>query len=170
MDKYIYIGIDPGKNGGIVGLYDDEVFQERCPKEPLYMYNALCSMVENFKYSAPNREEDKVRVFIEHVHAFPKQGVVSTFSFGQNYGQWEGIISSFKIEPTIVSPQKWMKFYNTPKGLTRKDRKRFLIDRARKLFGGEKITFNVSDAFLIANYNRQQYYEECVKESKRCEG
>ena len=155
MDKYLYIGIDPGKNGGIVGLYDDNVYQERCPKEPMFMYSVLSCMIKDFSFSSPNRGIDKVKVFIEHVHAFPKQGVVSTFSFGQNYGQWEGVIGSFEIRPTIVSPQKWMKSYDTPKGLTRKDRKRFLIDIARKLFPEEKITYNTSDAFLIANYSRK---------------
>lgn len=155
MDNYLYVGIDPGKNGGVVGLYDNKVHQERCPKEPLLMYNSLACIIQNFYFSAPNRGTSKVKIFIEHVHAFPKQGVVSTFSFGQNYGQWEGIISSFEINPTIISPQKWMKFYETPKGLTRKDRKRFLMNIAKELFPREKITYNVSDAFLIANYNRK---------------
>ena len=154
MSNNIYIGIDPGKNGGIAKIIDTEIIYERCPKDVWGMYELLESMV---KIDPDHVKTYKICVYIEHVHSFPKQGVVSTFSFGQNYGRWEGIIASIKPDDfKIVSPQKWMAYYNTPKGLTRKERKRFLMDEAKELYPDRKITYNVSDAILIANYCKQE--------------
>ena len=163
MSNKLYIGIDPGKNGGIAGIYQthkgglgvvEHMESSRCPDSPNGMYECLESII----FQAADRYTiEDVELVIEHVHSFPKQGVVSTFSFGQNFGRWEGIISSFELnEYNIVSPQKWMKYYDVPKGLTRKDRKRHLMDIARKLYPDKKITYNVSDAILIANYCRER--------------
>ena len=48
---------------------------------------------------------------IEAVHSFPGQGVASTFKFGNNFGQWQGILSAMAVPYIQVSPQKWMASY-----------------------------------------------------------
>jgi len=150
MENKVFIGIDPGKNGGVAKIKNKEIIYERCPKEVWGMCELLESMV------VLEDKHTEIHVHIEHVHSFPKQGVVSTFSFGQNYGRWEGIIASIEpFEFEIISPQKWMKFYDVPKGLSRKHRKRFLMDIAKELYPDKKITYNVSDAILIANYCKE---------------
>ena len=45
-----------------------------------------------------------------------------------------------------------------------KKRKRLLLEKAKKLFPNMKITFNVSDAMLIANYCMEMYYRNKAKE------
>ena len=158
MENKLYLGIDPGKNGGIAGIFNstqdfEDIIFYRCPESSEEMYKCLESLIFE---GTDNYKVDQISLAIEHVHSFPKQGVVSTFSFGQNFGRWEGVISSFEIDKLdVVSPQKWMKYYDVPKGLTRKDRKRYLMDIARELYPDKKITYNVSDAILIANYCKE---------------
>ena len=158
----LYIGIDPGKSGGIVGICDmcdmdgrlkDEHRQKvqmyKCGKNVDQMYESMLDLLFLSQNSNMN-----IYIMIEHVHSFPGQGVVSTFSFGQNYGRWEGIIAAQELYNDIVSPQKWMSYYNIPKGLPKKDRKKILKDKAQELFPEQKVTLSVSDALLIANYCR----------------
>ena len=102
---------------------------------------------------------DNVHVLVEHVHAFPKQGAVSTFSLGQNLGQWEGTLYANELEFTYVNPKEWIYWYGVEKGLDKKERKRILLEKAKALFPNMKITFNVSDAMLIANYCAEMYYK-----------
>tara|TARA_R100001015_G_C4614144_1_gene169942 strand:+ start:54 stop:560 length:507 start_codon:yes stop_codon:yes gene_type:complete len=157
MSKFkekVFIGIDPGKNGGIAILNDitGEEVAFRCPKKPDDMFVLFAAGVDG--------SSENVDCFVEFVHAFPGQGVVSTFSFGQNLGQWEGVIASQEVDINFVNPRKWMEHYSVPPRLQKKDRKRFLRDIAEKLFPNLKMTFNISDALLIANYGRELYYKE----------
>lgn len=48
-------------------------------------------------------------VVIEKVHSMPKQGVVSTFKFGMNYGRIIGIVEGLGIPYVLVTPQTWKK-------------------------------------------------------------
>tara|TARA_Y100000401_G_scaffold108354_1_gene103563 strand:+ start:9209 stop:9748 length:540 start_codon:yes stop_codon:yes gene_type:complete len=151
------IGIDPGKNGGVTILniidYTEQVEVFRCPKTPDEMAKQLA---ESVPY---NGNRYNMTCFMEHVHAFPGQGVVSTFSFGQNLGQWEGILASQDIPVEYVAPRKWMDIYNTPSKLTRRMRKRYLREQAEIIFPNVKMTFNISDSLLIANYGKQTLLE-----------
>lgn len=155
-ENNLFIGIDPGVNGGVGiirtldGVEEYDAF--RCPKTPDEMFKELDSYILD--------SPDIVTLYIEFVHSFPGQGVVSTFTFGQNYGQWQGIIASLGVKSISVTPQSWIGFYNIKKGLTRKDRKRKLLGLSREIFPNTKITFNISDALLIANYGKIKYYEE----------
>jgi len=46
---------------------------------------------------------------IEKVSAMPKQGVVSMFKFGCNFGSYLGILSVLQIPHILVTPQSWQK-------------------------------------------------------------
>ena len=156
----IFIGIDPGKNGGVAVINEIPDYEAttsfRCPDSPTKMAYSLVSLIpESVSY-------DHVKVIIEHVHAMPKQGVVSMFSFGQNLGQWEGILGAFELDVTYTGPRTWMQHYDCKPNLDRKDRKRYLRGIAEQLFPNIKMTFNVSDALLIANYNKEIYYKGLV--------
>lgn len=48
-------------------------------------------------------------VVLEQVHALPKQGVTSSFHFGQGYGALQGIVGAFGLPVTLVRPQVWKK-------------------------------------------------------------
>lgn len=93
----IYIGIDPGKSGAmavidsdsnIIALtpFDEEEYRRVLTNLPLGD-NAICCL--------------------EKVGAMPKQGVSSTFSFGENYGFIQGMLFAFYIPYQLVTPRKW---------------------------------------------------------------
>ena len=140
MDK-IYIGIDPGKAGGICFLMDDEIKTFKCPATTHDMAEELILAKDIRKCTA----------VVERVHSFPGQGVASTFNFGYNYGVWLGILSALHIPYQLCLPRKWMKFYGSmPK--EKKDRKNYLKQLAQQMYPDHKVTLYNADAILLANY------------------
>lgn len=49
--------------------------------------------------------------WIERVHALPKQGVTSSFSFGMAYGMVRGVLAAFGIPISLVTPQEWKRSF-----------------------------------------------------------
>ena len=92
----------------------------------------------------------------------PKQGVSSTFTFGQNFGQWEGIIAAMSLPCLQPTPQDWQK------GLVRKsdseDPKARALIAARRLFPdvdlSRKKDHGRADALLLAWWARRQGGEQ----------
>ena len=140
MDK-IYIGIDPGKAGGICFLMGDDIKTFKCPATTHDMAEELILAKDIRKCTA----------VVERVHSFPGQGVASTFNFGYNYGVWLGILSALHIPYQLCLPRKWMKFYGSmPK--EKKDRKNHLKQLAQQMYPDHKVTLYNADAILLANY------------------
>jgi len=145
MDK-IYIGIDPGKAGGICFLMDDEIKTFKCPATTHDMAEELILAKDIRKCTA----------VVEKVWSFPGQGVRSTFNFGYNYGVWIGILSALKIRYKLVPPGTWMKHYGSmPK--EKKDRKNYLKQLAQQMYPDHKVTLYNADAILLANYIKKTH-------------
>ena len=143
MDNRIYIGIDPGKGGGIGIIYNDISYCRKCPA-------TIYDMAEEIKICMELAPDIQKTAIIEAVHSWSGQGVKSVWTFGENYGQWLGILAALNIPYSQVSPQKWMKFYgNLPR--EKKDRKNRLKHLAQQRFPNIKITLATSDARLLAN-------------------
>ena len=140
------IGIDPGKGGGIAVITDETVALHNCPKtvKDMAMLLALClNDVAAYRTS----------VFLEKVWSFPTDGRAGSFTFGENYGQWQGILASHEIEPTLVTPKIWQSHFEIKKGVKKDVRKRILKQIARdKCPNAKKITLKTADALLIAIY------------------
>ena len=140
-----FIGIDPGKTGGLAIIGDDTVKAYKCPRTVDDM-SLLVGIALNG--DAP----EKVIVLMEKVWARPGNGVVSVWSFAENYGTWKGIIASYDLHLNLVSPQEWMKYYEIPK-MEYRPRKAFLKDKARSMYPDlKKVTLSTADALLIARY------------------
>jgi len=139
-----YIGIDPGQSGGMAVLTETGVYGVNSFKD-----KTLRDIYEMFDFS----EEMTVSsfAFIENVHSMPKQGVSSSFKFGQNFGRLEGILTAKRIPFDYVLPQKWQKEMGC---LSRGD-KNVTKAKAQSLFPSEKITHQVADALLLADYCRR---------------
>ena len=109
------IGIDPGKDGGIVALVLDGT-GIRC------VYQALTH------HAAPGLEPDLMRealfrargaiidcnpsagvdvAVLERVGAMPKQGLSSTFAFGHGRGVWRGLLAGHGWHVLEPTPAKW---------------------------------------------------------------
>ena len=140
------IGIDPGKSGGIAVITSETVDVHNCPKtvdEMAFLIGACLNDVAAYR----------TRVFLEKVWAFPTDGRAGSFTFGENYGQWQGILSSHELEPVLVTPKMWQSHFDIEKGLKKDARKRMLKQMAiEKCPNTKKITLKTADALLIAIY------------------
>jgi len=137
------IGIDPGKGGGVVFIRNRSVANAfKCPESPTLLVKLIREQTKGFR---------KKRAMIEQVHSMPRDGVVSAFSFGRNYGEWLGILAALNIPTVHVRPQVWQKYYGKlPK--EKKSRKHKLKDLAYELYPGAKNTLATADAVLIGHY------------------
>ena len=144
------IGIDPGKGGGIAVINDKgKIKIYPCPREvkDMSMLIAMC-LNDVAAY--------RTQVVIEKVWSFPTDGRMGAFSFGQNYGQWEGILHSHELEPRYITPKVWQSHFEIKKGLPKDIRKRQLKELAKKKFPRTKgITLKTADAILIAVYGNE---------------
>ena len=151
----IYIGIDPGKNGGISTIITSNVDSN---------FN---NFVSSEKYSDDNllntcREFTGANVVcvLEKVNAMPGQGVVSMFNFGQNYGFIQGVLKAYGIPYELVTPQKWKKEFSCTSD------KNTSIEVCKRLFPNvnlkatercKKDHDGMAEALLIAEYGRRHY-------------
>jgi len=95
----IYIGIDPGKSGSMAIIDGDEI--SLVPFEPREYIRAIAGLAGR-----------KAVCCLEHVSAMPRQGVVSTFNFGSNFGWIQGVLDSFGVSYELVRPAKWKKEFS----------------------------------------------------------
>ena len=140
------IGIDPGKSGGIAVITNEIVVLHNCPNtvEGMALLIGIC-LNDVAAY--------RTRVFLEKVWAFPTDGRAGSFTFGENYGQWQGILASHEIKPTLVTPKEWQSHFEIKKGLKKNIRKKILKQMAiEKCPSTKKVTLKTADALLIAIY------------------
>lgn len=153
----VFLGIDPGKSGGIAALTQfskhKDSFQvaEPMPETELGIYDLLYGF------------RDVEVCYLEKVHAMPKQGVTSMFTFGQGYGFIRGVLSALQIPFVDVHPKTWMKGLGIP--LQGKNKLK-LLKTAQQMFPkfdlwkqpktkGKQLA--VCDAMLIAEFARRTY-------------
>ena len=142
----ICIGIDPGKGGGIAVITNETVTLYNCPqtvKDMALLIGICLNDVAAYR----------TKVFLEKVWAFPTDGRAGSFTFGENYGQWQGILASYELEPTLVTPKTWQSHLGIKKGLPKNIRKKMLKQMAiERCPNAKKVTLKTADAILIAIY------------------
>lgn len=146
--KTLFIGIDPGKSGGIAYI---DTKDNVSGTEP-YSDTALIDLCKEVKYS-------EVICCLEKVGAMPGQGVVSMFSFGKSVGYIKGVLESSRIPYQEITPQKWKREF----GLT--SDKAASAEVCRKLFPDvcllatprcKKPHDGMAEALLMAEYARRK--------------
>lgn len=162
----IYIGIDPGLDGA-VGVIDNTA---EFPENPrVQVFDTPTALVEGEKTKRkylipamalllkPFAGRKNVLAILEHVHSMPKQGVASSFCFGEGKGMWEGILAAFEIPVELVSPQRWKKEIMADQGKD-KSAARF---KAMQLFPSLAELLKLvkydgrAEALLMAEYGRR---------------
>ncbi|PWM20106.1 MAG: hypothetical protein DBX49_01255 [Clostridia bacterium] len=141
-----YIGIDPGQSGalGIIApdgirllKFDESAYIETL--KPLEGTAAVCCL--------------------EHVGSMPKQGVTSTFNFGQNFGWIQGVLQALGIPFELVRPLKWKKEFSVTQD------KNTSVAVCQRLFPEisllptprcRKPDDNLAEALLMAEYARRK--------------
>lgn len=133
------IGIDPGKSGGIAFRAGADTWVISMPDSPVEIAREIHSNA---------REHSQCRCYLERVHAMPKNGSISGFKLGQNFGSLLGVLATLRISVELVPPQTWQKAMNCLSQGDKKVTKR----KALELFPDIKVTHSTADALLICEY------------------
>ena len=148
-----YIGIDPGKSGGIMVINESgEATAYKCPEK-------VFDMAILFRLIMSHTAPDNICLLMERGWARPGNAVRAAFTYGVNYGQWLGIAASHEIKMYTTLPNNWIKWIGCPKGMIVKDRKNWLKSKAKELYPElKKVTLATADAILIGHYAREEYF------------
>lgn len=148
----IYIGVDPGKKGGLSWINNKN--EGECLKMP-------DTERDIWDWFTELPKGDKVCV-IEKVWAAPvkgkRQGTTSMFSFGQSYGLLRAYLIAAGITFQESAPVTWQKAFNLrAKKSFPNDRhwKKYLKGIAQQLFPKIKVTLEPADSLLLADYCRR---------------
>ena len=153
LTTYRYIGIDPGKSGGITVIDEDGSMETiKCPDRTIDMALMFYSFVGD--------EPNNVKLLMENLWARPNNAVRSAFTYGVNYGQWLGIAAAAEIHMYTVIPSEWMTAVGCEKGMDYAQRKKWLKERAKELYPDCKVTLYTADSILIAHYAKETYFNE----------
>ena len=145
----IYIGIDPGRSGGLCVIEDDFIKAYPCPDN-------VADMGLLFAMAISVNKTKTIVAYIEKVWARPTDGRASIWKFAENYGVWLGIAGAYEIDLKQVAPQTWIRYFETPK-LEKNKRKRFLKEKAKSMYPNlKKVSLKTSDAILIATYAKEK--------------
>jgi len=147
-----YIGIDPGKAGGIVLL----IVRGEQVSEPVmvgFPGDASSAALEIKKLVSMC--DDVLLCAIEQVHATPVWGRASSFKFGLNYGSLIGVVAALDIPFVMVTPKKWQSaMLDSGTGET-KERSLNMARRLYPKFDWKKSKDGLADALHIARYAMQ---------------
>jgi crossover junction endodeoxyribonuclease RuvC len=165
----IYIGIDPGKTGGMASVNDEGTVLrvDPMPITPQDVYLALLahkgpidhdptcvsfSVVGGIPCNCSRTRYQASKCILEYVSASPQMGVVSAFTFGRGYGNLEAFLVAADIPYDQTTPAKWQ---DVMQCRSRGD-KNVTKARAQQLFPTFKVTHAIADALLIAEYCRRK--------------
>lgn len=161
-----YIGIDPGKSGGIAVLSGRKVELYCMPHTEADVWHLFKNIAHRYTLYGSNRQAFTIRVtaVIEQVHGYmPGSGTnmgAPMFTFGMSYGGLRMALIGCGIPFTEAGPVKWQRAMGVPprkKTESKQQYKNRLKARAQQLFPreGVKVTLDTCDALLIAEYNRR---------------
>lgn len=139
----IFIGVDPGKTGGISIVNEKRAEAYKMPPNEMDLFDLLSKLVEG---------KDTFAI-LEKVHSSPQMGVKSAFTFGQNKGMLLMVLTALKIPFEEVTPHTWQRNLKCLTGGDKNVSKR----KAQQLFPDIKITHAIADALLIGEYARRNY-------------
>lgn len=165
----IFIGIDPGLDGGIALIKegkDNEVLELKTFRMPtiknpknktgkLYdipEVNSIFKDCSNHSFAT-----------LEKINPMPKQGVTSMFSMGQGYGILLGLLTANNIPHQLIQPRVWQR--SMFGSINKKNTKEASIHACKMNYpkinlipdGCKKPHHGIADALLMAEYARRTY-------------
>ena len=154
-----FIGIDPGANGAMVAILETG--------EVKILRFGKCTDKEIYEFANDLAFDYECFCILEKVHSMPGQGVSSTFTFGNNFGFIRGILTATRIRFDDKAPRVWQKVLGiTPRVTGKKEGeteesktefKRRVREKAEQLFPEVKMTNDIADALLIAEFTRRTH-------------
>lgn len=140
----VVFGIDPGQSGAISAIWLSD-------GKPFLKSHKLNGTEADAREFIESFDLNGAFAVIERVHSMPKQGVSSSFKFGQSYGFLRGLLIGLKVPFSEVTPQQWQKYMCC---MTKGD-KNISKARAQQLWPHIKFTHANADSMLIAEYGKR---------------
>lgn len=151
MNFDYYLGIDPGKGGGLALLPEDLRTAVSLPM-PASIHDTINWLELN--------TTTKTMIIIEKAQAMPKNGAVGMFNYGMGFGELLGAIAALKRPIHVVGPTIWTKMMHSglPKELKPKEKS---LRALRNIFPevdllatkrSKKPHEGIVDAYLLALY------------------
>jgi crossover junction endodeoxyribonuclease RuvC len=99
----LFLGIDPGKTGAWAVIDEKE---EVCYAD-LFEADTFLTFMEADSSCLGVDKPQITLAALEKVHSMPSQGVVSVFTFGENFGLWKGLLKATHTKYVLVTPGMW---------------------------------------------------------------
>ena len=162
----IYIGIDPGLDGGIAFIDDGKhsiqgasikVFKTPVISGKEYDIGEMRKILEK------NTISRTCLALIENQISMPGQGLTSTLQTGKGFGVWLGLLAGLGLPYQVIGAKQWQtKLFTGVKGtLDTKAKSEVIAKRLfpdvdfRKSERATKANDGLTDAILIAEYGRR---------------
>jgi len=161
-----YVGIDPGKSGGIAWVFSGTDAVVLAPLGSLTDKDVWDCLKGSAKILGPNLVNRVNRpgfVCIERVGGFIQGSKLpgsAMFNFGKSAGILEGLVIALGAPYELVTPQKWQRTLGIPARKPNESKSKYknrLKARAQQLFPSQNITLATADALLIAEYCRRTH-------------
>jgi crossover junction endodeoxyribonuclease RuvC len=107
------LGVDPGATGAFA-LYDTDLealHVEDMPSVRVRVGKASRLQIDETALAQAITAGQPDVAFLERVHALPKQGVTSCFSFGLAYGLVRGILAQAGVPFYVITPNEWKRAF-----------------------------------------------------------
>lgn len=149
-----FCAFDPGKSGALAIIDDEGVWAIPLP------FNGdeldIGELANHFI-------GEPCFVALERVHAMPKQGVCSVWTFAQGYGELRGMLKTLSVPFAEPTPQAWKKLILA--GMDWKGRKECSIEYVAKRYpqvdlkpGKKRVPHDgMADAICLAEYAKRIY-------------
>lgn len=156
------IAADPGKKGGLCGLYNDGTIY-KVVATPVQGKDIDWHKITAFiKECVVNARGEAIIGVIEKVHAMPGNGACSMFSFGGAYHGLRAVYAALDLRCELVTPQRWKKVVLAG---SKKD-KAATINYCRSAWPKQSLMATpgsrtphdgIADAICIAEFGRREY-------------
>lgn len=148
----LYVGVDPGTKGAAYAIHATGQLHSSLRFQHYVVDGAVGAALCEYLRQLP----EPVVVALEKVHSMPRQGVASTFKFGQLYGEALAACAIAKVPVVQVPPQRWQRALQLlcrDKGETQARHKARLRQQA-VLRWAATVRADESDALWIAEWCR----------------
>jgi hypothetical protein len=169
--KRVFMGIDPGKDGGISYIEEDGEEKSSTVTPRIGKEYDLQQMVTILELMGP------AHVVLENINSHSAKGRQGAFVMGKGVAYWEMALVALRIPYTMVTPQAWQKVMwegspiqykaqKTAKGNKSKDTKATSMVAAKRLFpdfdfrksdNATNLHDGMVDSMLIAEYCRRKF-------------
>lgn len=111
MTHRLVLGIDPGQSGAIAsvadGTFDAFIDMPTMPRKAGGNEVDAISLATSIRHVLAEHQGAYYVAVMEAVSAMPKQGVSSSFRFGESFGIAKGVLGALRIPLVLVPSATW---------------------------------------------------------------